>query len=66
MEPERIPDTLRGFEGSWVAMIGDEVITAAHNPRELVARLHEMGPAGKKAVARFVPNRDETIVIGVG
>jgi hypothetical protein len=66
LEPERIPTSLHGFEGRWVAMVGDDVIAAAHNPRELAAMLHEMGPRGKKAVARFVPLPSDVIVIGVG
>ena len=66
LEPERTPDSLHGFEGRWVAMVGNEVIAAAHNPRELAAMLHEMGPRGKKAVARFVPQPSDVIVIGVG
>ncbi len=67
LEPERLPDSLlRGFEGRWVAMVGDEVVAAAHSPRELVAQLHEMGPRGAKAVTRYVPLPSDVIVIGVG
>lgn len=66
LEPERLPDTLRGFEGKWVAVDGDEVIAADHNPRDLVAQLHRMGPAGANAVTRYVPSPSDVIVIGVG
>ena len=66
VEPERQPASLRCWEGTWVAVDGEEVIAAAHNPRELAAKLHEMGPKASKAVARYVPKPSDDIVIGVG
>jgi hypothetical protein len=66
VEPERQPDVLKGWEGYWVALRNDQVVAAAHNPRELAAKLHEMGPGGKGAVARFVPLPSDVIQIGVG
>ena len=66
VEPERQPESLKGWEGYWVALKGDEVVAAARHPRELAAKLHEMGPAGAGAVARFVPRPSDVIVIGVG
>lgn len=66
-EPERQPDSLLAeWAGHWVALQGGEVIAAAYSPRELAAKLHEMGPNAAKAVARFVPNYSDDIVIGVG
>lgn len=43
-----------------------EVVAAAFHPRELVAKLHEMGPAAANAVARYVPKPTSDIIIGVG
>lgn len=65
-EPERIPESLARFVGLWVAVLDGDVIAAARNPRELAANLHEMGPGAAKAVARFVPEPSDVIVIGVG
>ena len=65
-EPERQPESIKGWEGHWVALKDGEVIAAAWNPRELVVRLHEMGPAAAGAVARFIPLPSSDIVIGVG
>ena len=57
---------MRGWEGHWVALKDGEVIAAAHNPRELAATLHRMGPEALGPVARFVPPPSDVIVIGVG
>ena len=65
-EPVRQPEALNGWEGLWVALLDDKVIEAAHNPRELAAKLHARGPASAKAVARYVPEPSDVIVIGVG
>ena len=65
-DPVRRPAALEGWEGHWVALRGDEVIAAAWNPRELTAKLHEMGPSAAGAVARYVPYPSADIVIGVG
>lgn len=64
--PARQPDALKGWEGYWVALLDDEVIEAAHSPRELAAKLHAKGPSAAKAVARYVPEPSDVIVIGVG
>jgi hypothetical protein len=50
----------------WVAVKDGKVIAAAYNSRELVPKLAEMGPAGRGAVAQYVPPRSDTIVVGVG
>jgi hypothetical protein len=50
----------------WVAVKDGEVIAAAHNSRDLVPMVREKGPAGQGAVAQFVPQRSDEIVIGVG
>lgn len=65
-EPRRLPDSARKFEGSWVALDGDEVIAAAHNARELVAKLHEMGPRSRKAITQYIPRPSDVITIGIG
>ena len=66
MEPERRLAALDGWEGYWVAVKDGEVIAAAHSSRELVPKLHEMGQAGRGAVAQYVPHESDVIVIGVG
>lgn len=63
---ERRPESLAGWEGCWVALRGDEVIAAENTSRELVAKLHEMGPQASDAVVQYVPRRSPEIVIGVG
>jgi hypothetical protein len=65
-QPAKQPDSLKGWEGYWVALLDGEVIEAAHSPRELAAKLHARGPAVAKAVARYVPEPSDVIVIGVG
>jgi hypothetical protein len=66
MEPvPRLPDIDR-WAGMWVAIKDGEVIAAAHNSRDLVPMLVEMGPKGRGAVAQYVPHRSEVITIGVG
>ena len=65
-DPVRQPESLKGWEGHWVALRDDEVIAAAWSPRELAAKLHEMGPSAEGAVARYVPHPSADIVIGVG
>jgi hypothetical protein len=50
----------------WVAVKDGEVIAAAYNSRELVPMLVAMGPAGRGAVAQYVPHHSDTITIGVG
>ena len=57
VEPERRSRSLDGWEGCWVAVRGDDVIAAEHTSRELVAKLHEMGPQASDAVVRYVPHR---------
>lgn len=65
-ERQRPADLLERWAGAWVAIKDGEVIAAAHNARELVPQLHEMGAAAEGAVARYVPRPSDTIVIGVG
>jgi hypothetical protein len=50
----------------WVAVKDGKVIAAAHNSRDLVPMVKELGEAGHGAVAQFVPPRTDEIVIGVG
>jgi hypothetical protein len=65
LEPERRLPDLDRWEGLWIAVKDGRVIAAAHNSRDLV-QLTETGPAGRGAVAQYVPRRSDTIVIGVG
>jgi hypothetical protein len=39
MEPLRLSEMLRGFEGKWVALKGGVVVAAAENPDALFKRL---------------------------
>jgi hypothetical protein len=66
VEPERLPEVIKGWDGHWVALKDGEVVAAALNPHELVHKIHEMGPTAEGAVARYVPHRSDLIVIGVG
>jgi hypothetical protein len=66
LEPERRLPDLDDWAGLWVAVKDGKVIAAAHSSRELVPKLVEMGPAGRGAVAQYVPRRSDTIVVGVG
>jgi hypothetical protein len=38
-QPESLTEALRPFIGQWVAVRGDEVLVAAHSPKEVVAWL---------------------------
>jgi hypothetical protein len=66
VEPERRLPALDGWEGYWVAVLDGKVIAAAHSSRELVSELFRKGPAAREAIAQYVPQRSDTIVIGVG
>jgi hypothetical protein len=50
----------------WVAVKDGKVIAAAHNSRDLVPMVRELGEAGRGAVAQFVSPHSDEIVIGVG
>ena len=52
--------------GMWIAVKDSEVIAAAYNSRDLVPKVRALGPRGDGAVAQFVPQRTDDIVIGVG
>jgi hypothetical protein len=60
------PDALDAWAGCWVAVKDGEVVQAAPTSHELVRRVMELGPAAAGAVAQYVPERSDTIVIGVG
>lgn len=66
MEPERILPGLDEWAGMWVAVKDGTVIAAAYNSRELVPMVKDLGEAGRGAVAQFVPQHSDDIVIGVG
>lgn len=66
VEPVRRDPGLDHWVGMWVAVKDGRVIAAAYNSRDLVPKVIEMGPAGKGAVAQFVPQPTDDIVIGVG
>jgi hypothetical protein len=66
VEPGRRPEGIDRWAGLWVALKDGNVIAAADNTRDLVARVRGMGPAGDGAVAQYVPPRTDDIVIGVG
>ncbi len=65
-EPVRQPTDLQLWVGMWVAVKDGRVIAAAHNSRDLVPIVKDKGEAGRGAVARFVPQQSDDIVIGVG
>lgn len=66
VEPERALPGLDRWAGMWIAVKDGKVIAAAHNSRDLVPMVKELGEAGHGAVAQFVPPRSDEIVIGVG
>jgi hypothetical protein len=66
IEPERALPGLDQWSGMWVAVKDGSVIAAAHNSRDLVPMVKELGEAGKGAVAQFVPPHTDEIVVGVG
>lgn len=66
VEPIRRDPKLDHWVGMWIAVKDGEVIAAAHNSNELVRMVIEMGPKGAGAVAQFVPQRQDSIIIGVG
>lgn len=68
MEPERRLPELDNWVGLWVAVKDGEVIAAAPTSLELVDALHKLRPlgAGKGAVAQYVPEPTDDVMIGVG
>jgi hypothetical protein len=66
MEPERALPGLDQWSGLWVAVKDGRVIAAAHNSRDLVPMVRDLGEEGRGAVAQFVPPHTDEIVIGVG
>ena len=68
MEPERRLPELDNWVGLWVAVKDGKVIAAAPTSLELVDALHKLRPAGagKGAVAQYVPEPTDRIMIGVG
>jgi hypothetical protein len=68
MEPERRLPELDRWVGLWVAVKGGKVVAAAPTSLELVDALHKLQPvgAGSGAVAQYVPQPTDDIMIGVG
>jgi hypothetical protein len=68
MEPERRLPELDNWVGLWVAVKDGKVIAAAPTSLELVDALHKLRPvgAGKGAVAQYVPEPTDYVMIGVG
>jgi hypothetical protein len=66
VDPERALPGLDQWSGMWVAVKDGKVIAAAHNSRDLVPMVRELGEAGRGAVAQFVPPHTDEIVVGVG
>ncbi len=68
MEPERRLPELDKYAGLWVAVKDGKVIAAASTSLELVDRLHMLQPVGaaKGAVAQYVPEPTDSVMIGVG
>jgi hypothetical protein len=66
VEPERALPGLDQWSGMWIAVKDGKVIAAAHNSRDLVPMVRQLGEAGRGAVAQFVPPHTDEIVIGVG
>ncbi|MCA0331934.1 MAG: DUF5678 domain-containing protein [Actinobacteria bacterium] len=64
--PEPRPAELDQFTGKWVAVKDGVVVACANNARELVPMLHELGEAGRGAVAQYVPFPSDAVMIGVG
>jgi hypothetical protein len=64
--PIRRDPELDRWVGMWIAVKDGEVVAAAYNSGELVRKVIEMGPKAEGAVAQFVPQRQDSIVIGVG
>lgn len=66
MEPERRVAELDGWTGHWVAVKDGCVVAAAPTSHELVYRVKSMGANAAGAVAQYVPEPSDDIVIGVG
>ena len=64
--PEPRPAELEQFVGRWVAVKDGKVVAAAFNARDLVPQIHALGEDGRGAVAQFVPEPSDSVMIGVG
>jgi len=63
---ERQRPDIERWAGLWIAVKDGEVIAAEETSRALVATVLSMGARGHGAVAQFVPQPTDSIVIGVG
>jgi hypothetical protein len=66
VEPERRLADIDRYAGMWIAVKDGKVVAAAASSRELVPMVRSKGPAAEGAVAQYVPERSDDIVIGVG
>lgn len=64
--PERNPADLDRWAGQWVAVKDGRVVASAPTSRELVPAVQALGDAGRGAVAQYVPEYSDVIVIGLG
>jgi hypothetical protein len=66
VEPVRQPEGLDRWAGLWVAVKDGTVVAAAETSHALVKKVTELGPQARGAVAQFVPEPSDAIVIGMG
>jgi hypothetical protein len=64
MEPVKLAEKLRGFEGQWVALKGGKVIVAGRTPDSVVKQLR--GKQIQDATVLRVPAEDEPELVGLG
>jgi hypothetical protein len=64
MEPVRLAEKLRGFEGQWVALKGGKVIVAGPTPDSVVKQLRSNRI--EDATVLRVPAKDEPELVGLG
>lgn len=67
VEPVHLREALRGFEGRWVAIRGDEVVDADTRMEQLLLRLRERERQDVQNVTIIrVPPEGEAELVGLG
>ena len=66
MEPPRLSEILRGFEGKWVALKGSEVVAAANSSDALLKQLRSKRIRDASVLRVPTEQEHEAELVGLG